>query len=57
MGQYGSALDNLWAVVGGLAVSTYAEPRTTRSRTLGAHRSRHPVAMRRTRSKRGNHWL
>jgi Nucleotidyl transferase AbiEii toxin, Type IV TA system len=25
-----SALDNLWAVVGGLAVSTYAEPRTTR---------------------------
>jgi hypothetical protein len=25
-----SALDNRWAVVGGLAVSTYAEPRTTR---------------------------
>lgn len=25
-----SALDNPWAVVGGLAVSTYAEPRTTR---------------------------
>lgn len=25
-----SALDNSWAVVGGLAVSTYAEPRTTR---------------------------
>lgn len=25
-----SALDNRWAVVGGLAVSTYADPRTTR---------------------------
>ena len=45
-----SALDNRWAVVGGLAVSTYVEPRTTRDLDVVVEVSGDPEAERIVRS-------